>query len=382
MPRRREAGDAALVEGVYDHLVTEELARRLAASELQPLVEELDEADAHQRLTRHLAREIERALGGLPHEHRVQRASAVTAALLDHLAGIVAEGEPLREQRLDPPPRQLLALHRGAVPSRPASPLGITTLLTRSRSEPALGHELAREIAIADRIDALVAFITVGGVRAIRSALHDFARRPGSKLRLLTTTFTGTTEVAALDELARLPGAEVKVSYDTRRTRLHAKAWLFHRDSGLTTAYVGSANLTQTALGSGQEWMVKLAAGDLPHVIDKFSGTFETLWNDPEFETYRPEDTSERERLRLALSGERGPALRDEHLVSLRPFPFQEAILDRLAAERAIHGRRRNLVVAATGTGKTVIAAFDYQRQLARHGGVAPRLLFLAHREE
>ena len=159
---------------------------------------------------------------------------------------------------------------------RPSTPLATSTLLS-SRKDPSFGHELSREAATADRIDAIIAFVTVGGVRAILDSLQQFARRPGAQLRLLTTTFTGTTEVAALDTLARLPGAEVRVSYDTRRTRLHAKAWLFQRASGLSTAYVGSANLTSTALGSGHEWMVKIANADLAHVIAKFAGTFETL---------------------------------------------------------------------------------------------------------
>src|SRR5262249_10569452 len=151
------------------------------------------------------------------------------------------------------PPTRLMAIHRAAAPARPSSPLSTSTLLTRNRAEPQIGHELACEIASADRIDIVVAFITVGGINRIRDALEQFARRgqaqPGApRLRLLTTTFTGTTERAALDYLARLPGVEVKVSLDVRRTRLHAKAWLLHRDSGLTTAYVGSANLTATAL--------------------------------------------------------------------------------------------------------------------------------------
>lgn len=373
---------ASLAEGVYEHLVTESLAQDIAlALHLQTVTAPLGEADAHVALAHHLGHEVERVLAGLPHEARVEKARALTAGLLEHLASLVGEEAAalIRGQRLDPPSRRLLAVHRGAAPERPTSPMGTSTLLTRNRAEPALGHELAREIAIADRIDALVAFITVGGVRTIAEQLHQFARRPGARLRLLTTTFTGTTEIAALDTIARLPGAEVKVSYDTRRSRLHAKAWLFHRDSGLSTAYVGSANLTSTALGAGQEWMVKVAA-DLPHIIEKFAGTFETLWADGEFETYHPDNDSHRAKLKSALSAESNPERASTFLVTLRPFAFQEAILDRLAAERAIHGRHRNLVVAATGTGKTVIAAFDYQRQLK--GGVAPRLLFLAHREE
>jgi superfamily II DNA or RNA helicase/HKD family nuclease len=384
MARSRDgATEQPLVEGVYEHVVTEQLARALEASTADHAIEQLGDADAHIVLARHLGREIERALATLPQDRRAEQARMLAAGLLDHLATLVPEAaEGLGDQHVPTPASRLLAVHRSKEPpARPATPLATSTLLTRSRNDPALGHELAREIAIADRIDAIVAFVTMGGVRSIHEQLHQFARRPGARLRLLTTTFTGTTELAALDALARLPNAEVKVSYDTRRTRLHAKAWLFHRDTGLTTAYVGSANLTSTGLGAGQEWMVKVCAADLPHVIDKFAGTFDTLWADPEFERYAPDNDAHRARLRAALATEASTDVPDGFLVTLRAFPFQDEILDKLAAERAIHGRRRNLVVAATGTGKTVIAAFDYQRQCA-NTGVAPRLLFLAHREE
>ena len=301
MSRRGSGPAKALAEGVYEHLITEELARALAAAgPIARAVERLDEADASATLARHVGQVVARALAGVSAE----RAREVIGDVLDHLAGLVGEdvAEMIRDQRPQPPPARLLALHRGAVPARPTSPLGTSTLLTRKRLDPTLGHELAREIATADEVDAIIAFVTVGGVRAIRDALHDFARGPAPRLRLLTTTFTGTTEVAALDTFARLPGAEVRVSYDTRRTRLHAKAWLFRRDTGLTTAYVGSANLTSTALGAGQEWMVKVCAADLPHVIEQFEGTFDTLWSEPEFEPYAPDDPAQRRRLQAALS--------------------------------------------------------------------------------
>ena len=66
----------------------------------------------------------------------------------------------------------------------------------------------------------------------------------------------------------------------------------------------------------------------------------------------------------------------------MHPYGFQQDILERLKAERELHGRRRNLVVAATGTGKTVVAAFDYKRYCEEHPGKKNRLLFVAHREE
>lgn len=130
---------------------------------------------------------------------------------------------------------------------------------------------------------------------------------------------------------------------------------------------------------------MKVAALDLPHVIDKFAGTFETLWADPEFERYDPQSDEHRARLDRVLAAQGAGSVDHDNarfLVALRPLPFQVEILDRLATERAVHGRRRNLLVAATGTGKTVIAALDYVRQVVANGGVAPRLLFLAHRRE
>jgi superfamily II DNA or RNA helicase len=127
--------------------------------------------------------------------------------------------------------------------------------------------------------------------------------------------------------------------------------------------------------------MVKVCAADLPQVVDKFEGTFEGLWNDAEFEVYDPSSDDHRQKLRTALKAEKTASTSVVALFTLQAFPFQLEILDRLAAERALHGRFRNLVVAATGTGKTVIAAFDYLRACER-AGTRPRLLFLAHRRE
>lgn len=383
MARSPRGPATGLAEGLYEHLVTESLARRLESEPLEKAFAALDEADAHQVLARHLAREIERALDGLPKDDRAEKARVLAAGLMDHLATLVDEDSAaqVRDERPAPPPRRLTALYRGAIPERPKTPLATSSLLTRSRGEPPLGQELAREIKTADGVDAIIAFVTVSGVNALREALHDFSRRSDAKLRLLTTTYRGVTEVAALDMLGRLPNAEVRVSFDTRRTRLHAKAWLFHRATGLSTAYVGSANLTSTALGAGHEWMVKVCANDLSHVVEQFVGTFETLWADPEFEPYAPNDPVGRARLVAALSSQAAESKPDLMLVELRALPFQQEILDRLDAERIVHSRRRNLVVAATGTGKTVIAALDYARQFAATG-VAPRLLYLAHRYE
>jgi superfamily II DNA or RNA helicase len=186
----------------------------------------------------------------------------------------------------------------------------------------------------------------------------------------------GATERRALDELSRM-GAEIRVSYNTKTTRLHAKAWMFHRESGFSTAYIGSSNLSAPALTDGLEWNVRASAIDARAVLEKFVATFDGYWGDPEFELYDPERDAAK--LDQALSAESRAADSPSLRVDVRPYPFQQEILDRLAAVRSTLGRRKNLIVAATGTGKTLIAAFDYAR-LAVDGRL-PSLLFVAHRD-
>lgn len=281
---------------------------------------------------------------------------------------------------------ELLGIARGRdaagqvrFPPRPVVPLTGSALLVNGRGQPEIGHELKRELASADRVDLLCAFVKWNGVRVLAEAIEEFVAR-GGQLRVVTTTYIGATDRLALDRLAAM-GADIRISYDTRTTRLHAKAWLFHRASGLSTAYVGSSNLSQAALSHGLEWNVRLAQAEQPHLIDTFAATFDDYWGDPSFEPYDP--TRDAERLDRALtverSGERSVVIDFAH-VDIRPYTYQRDILDELAAERHIHDRWRNLVVMATGTGKTMVAALDYRR--LRDAGQATSLLFVAHREE
>jgi superfamily II DNA or RNA helicase len=268
-------------------------------------------------------------------------------------------------------------------PAHPLIPLSDSDLLVNARDEPRLGEALLRELETADRVDLIVAFVRWAGIRILLDPLRRLADA-GVPLRVITTTYLGSTERRALDELRAL-GAEVKVSYDTRSTRLHAKAWLLHRDSGYSTAFIGSSNLSRSALLDGLEWNVRLAEAHAPTVIEKIAATFETYWADPEFETYRSEDA---DRFDAAIAAERGAGY-DGALVltsglEVRPWPYQQEILEALDVERRRHDRWHNLVVAPTGTGKTVVAALDYRRLGGQHPQLAdrPSLLFVAHRKE
>src|SRR5207248_2176309 len=131
---------------------------------------------------------------------------------------------------------------------------------------------------------------------------------------------------------------------ETRTTRLHAKAWIFHRRTGFAAAYVGSSNLSRSALVDGLEWNVRLAEAEQPYLLDVCAATFENYWADSDFETYEPD--RDRERFERAVAAERGGGADlpiEVTALEVRPCHYQSEILDRLEAERVIHGRWRNL---------------------------------------
>ena len=256
---------------------------------------------------------------------------------------------------------------------RPATAIDQNALLVNAPLEPNLGSELRQEIGSADRIDLLCAFIVWSGLNAIHDDLEAAAKR-GVPLRVITTTYTGVSDPRAVDELRRI-GAEIKVSYDVRGTRLHAKAWLFHRDSGFSTAYVGSSNLSHSAIHFGLEWNVRLAEASSPELVSRFRAAFDGYWADPSFEPY------EKGKFADLIIQEKSAKPLTTTLFDIRPYPYQQEMLDRLDVERKRFGRFRNLLVAATGTGKTVVSAFDYKRLRQEWNGQG-QLLFVAHRQE
>jgi superfamily II DNA or RNA helicase/HKD family nuclease len=375
-----------VLEGLYESLLTTRLQAQVdeaAGSGLTPRTELVDAAEQPGVFARHIRDAAARALAA---ESNPQRRREMVNALLVQLGA--------DDDQLAVSPSQLLSLVATAAPgipvrntNRPATPLSDAALLTNAQGEPSLGHEIRSELDSADQVDLLCAFVKWYGLRVIESELLDLRRRR-VPLRVITTTYMGATERIALDRLVHDFGAEVKIQYDSVRTRLHAKAWLFRRDTGFNTSYVGSSNLSRSAMLEGVEWNVRLSAVATPSLIHKFSATFETYWNDTTFETYDPD--RDRDRLDDALAEASGRKQADRLTLSLsglevRPYPHQSEILELIQAERDVHSRHRNLVVAATGTGKTVIAALDYRRlssSLSAPAGERPTLLFVAHREE
>jgi superfamily II DNA or RNA helicase/HKD family nuclease len=363
-----------LPEGVYEALRTTALDAALVdLVGLTPHFAAVDAADEPHVLGRHVGRAVERALAG---ESDPGRRLALVNELLERLA---AAGEGIRDRS-----EHLVVLTRDEAPGvhrleRPVTPLSAAALLTNASDEPSLGAELRAELASADQVDLLCAFLRWHGIRVLEEQLA-LLRRRGVPLRVITTTYVGATEQRAVDALVERYGAQVKVCYETNSTRLHAKAWLFRRNSGYDTAFVGSSNLSRSALIDGLEWNVRLSAVATPDLLRKFAGTFDSYWAHPSFVDYDPRRSADADRLHAALGRDRTEASAVVSGLEVRPYPHQEAVLEALESERSVHDRHRNLVVAATGTGKTVIAALDYRR--LRQELPRARLLFVAHRKE
>ncbi len=378
--------------GLYEQVINQKLDSELSAiPETRQNVAPIDKAEASKVLTQYLSEVVQQGLDNVADNGGDLSAQiALTnqiVSLIQNMTkeadfaalGVAQRAEQLFALLRENDPRLLLGKTAADV-ERPETSVSQSSLFTGAIHEPQMFSELKKEINSANQIDMLVSFIKWSGLRLIMEELREFTQN-GGQLRIITTSYMGATDIKAIEELSKLPNTEIKVSYDTKRTRLHAKAYVFYRDTGFTTAYVGSSNLSNAAISSGLEWNVKVAAKDQPSTIQKITATFDSYWNSTEFEFYKE---AERERLFRALRAERmmGEGSSRAFVFDIHPYPYQQEILDKLQADREVRGLYRNLVVAATGTGKTVISAFDYRAFCKRNLGKANRLLFVAHREE
>ena len=381
-----------LQPGLYEQVINNALSSELSEiPEARKSTAPIDTAEASKVLAQYLTDVVQKGLenvqdngGGI--EAQIQLANQIVNTIQN-----TTQEADFASLGVDQRAEQLLALLRDNDPrlatgksakelERPETSIAQSSLFTGAIHEPQMYTELKKEIVSADRIDMLVSFIKWSGLRLIMDELRQFTQN-GGELRIITTSYMGATDVKAIEELRQLTNTKIKVSYDTKRTRLHAKTYVFYRDTGFTTAYVGSSNLSNAAISSGLEWNVKVTKKDLPETIDKIAATFESYWNSNEFEYY---DEGQKERLTRALKDEKYSETDNSGIYTLDilPYSYQQEILDKLEAERTVRGYNRNLVVAATGTGKTVISVLDYKRFCKQHPGHPCRLLFVAHREE
>lgn len=371
---------------LYESVINKKLDDTLNKLETYKAIhkDKLDPANSGVVLAAYLQTVLETGLRHFKKPEDLAFQIDVVNQIIDKLGGLLSDEELSQFQIMDDHllrgiTEKLLGKDR-FLEQLPKTSVARSSLFTGGDHEPPVYMELKREIASADRIDLLVSFIKHSGLRLIYDDLVEHTKT--KKLRVITTSYMGATDYKAVQMLAQLPNTELRISYDTNRTRLHAKAYYFHRESGFSTAYIGSSNLSKAALSEGTEWNLKVSEYSSFELIEKYRITFETYWNIGEFQIFDPKCFDDLRRLKMALDEESHKLESSNPLYyfDIFPYAYQQSILDRLDIEREVYGSYRNLIVAATGTGKTIVSAFDFKRFYKEKPEA--RVLFLAHREE
>lgn len=378
--------------GIYEQLITQLVEQNLDRDTFHIGERSLESAEAATWLSRFLTRIIEIAMDSVPNgDKRIQEQISLANTIVQWLSTHIKDEALISENLLDSQGKILTALFDKVNPIAadlpkyvesimPITGLTQSELFCGSNVGTSLETEIKREILSSDKIYWLVSFIKWTGIRIFKKELESFTHS-GKELKIITTSYMGATDAKAVEFLASLPNTQVKLSYNTNRERLHAKSYLFMRDSKFHTGYIGSSNLSHSALTSGLEWNLKITSQEIPHIIEKSLSTFETYWESPDFEYFDGQAPS-REKLSNALQEARGNFNYNapNFYFDIKPHSHQQTILDKLTVERELHKRYRNLVVAATGTGKTIISAFDFARFYQQNPEA--KFLFIAHREE
>lgn len=396
-----------LVEGVYESLIStaiaEKLQRDFPESSFHVEKEAIDSAESHMMLAQYLAEIVSVVLK----EYFRDKKEAVTIskqvdcinkilhfienewqvnALEDDMLTKEDETNFLRAIYSKTGYSEEQIKHKAQL--HPESGYRVSNLFTGTNGL-SVDEEIKKDIQTADNIDLVVSFIKFSGLRLIYDELKRFLAKNGAKLRILTTTYTGATDVKAvkwLMDLKELGDVDIKASFNTNDERLHAKAYIFKRENGFDTAYIGSSNISRTALTKGLEWNMRITNVENPHIIRSTQATFDSYWNSAAFEHIETEDDLKRfaraiDEARNKTSNIEGP----EIITRFVRKTHQVKVLEKLQYEREKRNNYRNLIIAATGTGKTAISAFDYKdfnQQFIKENGREARLLFIVHREK
>ena len=284
-----------LKEGIYEQVISNKIHEEIKnrENEINIQKEEIEKEEAKIVLSKYLQEVTKKSLSLLKNKD-LNKQIELCNQIINYLSTQV-EDEEIKENNIHKNGEILLSIEEKLNKSkiknnniRPITPISQSYLFTNSNNEPDLINELKREIASSDSIDILVSFIRWSGLRLIKDELIEHTKT--KKLRIITTSYMGASEFRAIKFLSQLPNTEIKISYDTQRTRLHAKSYMFNRNTGFTTAYIGSSNISKDAMTTGLEWNMKVSEKDSKNIVDKFKATFESYFNDEEFKTFTEAD--------------------------------------------------------------------------------------------
>lgn len=397
-----------IVPGVYETLISKAISERLNGFAQEKFLiqkEDIDSAESYKMLADYLAEIVGGILKDYFHEKDAKRTISNQVDVVNRILRFIEE--EWRAEGIETHPDCIsaetkLQFLRGIyskvgytdaqieekAKTHPVSGYRVSSLFTGG-NDISMDDEVRRDIQTADSIDLLVSFIKFEGLRLLIDSLRDFVCREGTKLRIMTTTYMGATDpkaVSTLFELRQLGNVEIKASFNTHQERLHAKSYIFSRNNNFDTAYIGSSNISRSALTKGLEWNMRVTSVENPHIINKTKATFDNYWNSDDFEQIDCEE--DLQRFEDAIWKERHKSAGNdttEYVTRFERKTHQIKVLEKLQYEREVVGSNRNLIIAATGTGKTAISAFDFKdfnkRCIKEHGRKA-RLLFVVHREK
>lgn len=262
----------------------------------------------------------------------------------------------------------------------------VDNYLFTNKNEQNLIEQLNKEIITSDAVAFVYPFISKAMINKLRNSFN-YALQRNIPITFITTTFDNQALFVNLYELERLikqyPNIKIRIEDNTeiRSERIHIKAAIFQRASGFSSAIVGSSNLTMPGMLTGREWNLRISQFDNKDLYQKIYQEYQRLWDDSLIDFNNDKIRSnlfEKIKDQRFLNKQNTNHLQ---LVNYVLYDFQIEILKKLAYRREIN-KHKHLIIMATGTGKTVVSAFDYLKQIQMDQGRKPRILFLAHQKE
>ena len=251
-------------------------------------------------------------------------------------------------------------------------------LIANTSKENCMYTELQKELDHCSEYAISVAFVTTSGWTPMSPAFEkaDKAKKKG---RLLTTDYLYFTDPKALRHLSQLENLDIRLFRTEGKTGFHTKGYLFRQDD-LCRIIVGSSNLTQTAIMESHEWNARLVSKETGEFAQSVLREFDALWESEnakpledvidEYEKEYRSRKAERDAVRLAATPELPVSLG-----RIEPNLMQRAFVEKVMRFYR-EGKKRALLISATGTGKTFAAAFAAREMAPK------KTLFLVHREQ
>lgn len=255
---------------------------------------------------------------------------------------------------------------------------------------------LKQELLNCKKFYFIVSFIRYSGIQLLISTLDELEKQ-GIQGEIITSVYLNITDSKALQKLLSYKNIKVKI-YNNSSESFHTKAYLFEKEK-YHSVVIGSSNISQSALYSAEEWNVKLTDSSFFNIYGKSLNQFEKLWHSNEAIELTQDFIDEYEKYKKSINVQNTFDYRKTKIEQENEFvpnSMQKRVLQKLKETR-INGNKKGLVISATGTGKTYLAAMDIKQFFEINSNTENKLfkindkksktsnikfLFIAHREE